>query len=455
METHPLTSSTTKIESLLSLINSAAKDAMQEYEKTGFGVPDPGSTERHPLDSSPDALLLKKAIRTLEGACEMLCSTLAQPMHTITNRSMHYESSCLRLVTEKKIADILQDVPRGLHVEYIAEIAGVDGGKLLQILRLLASRGCFAESSPDVFANNRLSLTLISSSPIAALVGLNAGECLQAMNVLPETMTDPEYAFSNEASKSAFMFSVRHELGDPNAALFDWYGSHRFNAAMIGWSTVTGALSLVNNFPWHTFPPGTTFCDVGCGVGALTVVLAKTHRNLNFILQDLPGPLNDAVEFWRTVHPGTITGKQVDFVPFDFLKESPVKDQDIYYMKHIIHDWPDADAVTILRNVRAAMHPYSRLLIRKLALDPRFKSFNVQCSFNVQAPEPLLPDYGTGTIRMYNQNMNMVAMFNSKERTYNEICSLGVQAGLQVRKVWDLVETSVLELVPLSTRSSL
>jgi hypothetical protein len=39
----------------------------------------------HPLDYSQNALALKRAIRVLEGACEQLCTTLAQPGHTICN----------------------------------------------------------------------------------------------------------------------------------------------------------------------------------------------------------------------------------------------------------------------------------------------------------------------------------------------------------------------------------
>ena len=75
------------IDALLELIQSATHSAVAEYRKTGHGVPSPDDVSSHPLDSAPDALALKKAIRILEGACERLCTTLAQPMHTIANVS--------------------------------------------------------------------------------------------------------------------------------------------------------------------------------------------------------------------------------------------------------------------------------------------------------------------------------------------------------------------------------
>ena len=74
-----------RIGALLALINSATQDAVAEYVKAGHGVPSSLDTEAHPMDTVPDALALKKAIRVLEGACEQLCSTLAQPMHTLVN----------------------------------------------------------------------------------------------------------------------------------------------------------------------------------------------------------------------------------------------------------------------------------------------------------------------------------------------------------------------------------
>ena len=75
--------------------------------------------------------------------------------------------------------------------------------------------------------------------------------------------------------------------------------------------------------------------------------------------------------------------RRVEFVPFDFFKEGPVKDQDIYYVglslyystfttlltcvkiRHVVHNWSDSVATNILKKVRDSMKPSSRLLIRK------------------------------------------------------------------------------------------
>ena len=43
----------------------------------------------------------------------------------------------------------------------------------------------------------------------------------------------------------------------------------------------------------------------------------------------------------------------------------------------------------------------------------------------VQAPAPLLTDYGYGTQNKYNLDITMLTMLNSKERTLSEYVELG------------------------------
>jgi len=79
-----------EIDALLDLISTSAREAVAEYVKSGAGVPSVNAVNAHPLDEVLDALALKRAIRTLEGACERLCTTLAQPMHTMVNASIYF-----------------------------------------------------------------------------------------------------------------------------------------------------------------------------------------------------------------------------------------------------------------------------------------------------------------------------------------------------------------------------
>jgi hypothetical protein len=92
MQTHSqmTDSNELKVEVLLDIINSSTRDAMEEYKKNGHGVPGADSTTFHPLDLATDTLVLRKAIRLLEGACHQLSAVLAPPQHTVFNVSVDY-----------------------------------------------------------------------------------------------------------------------------------------------------------------------------------------------------------------------------------------------------------------------------------------------------------------------------------------------------------------------------
>jgi hypothetical protein len=50
---------------------------------------------------------------------------------------------------------------------------------------------------------------------------------------------------------------------------------------------------IVPAFPWGTLKKGSKIVDVGGGIGSSTLVLAKTFRELNFVVQDTPGAIKD------------------------------------------------------------------------------------------------------------------------------------------------------------------
>jgi hypothetical protein len=70
----------------------------------------------------------------------------------------------------------------------------------------------------------------------------------------------------------------------------------------------------------------------------------------------------------------------------------------------------------------------------------------------MQAPEPLLPNYGEARIRQYTVDINMMTVLNSKERTLEDFIILGESAGLQFVKLWEAGELAVVEFVQADAR---
>ncbi|PQE03140.1 O-methyl transferase B protein [Rutstroemia sp. NJR-2017a BBW] len=75
------------------------------------------------------------------------------------------------------------------------------------------------------------------------------------------------------------------------------------------------------------------------------------------ILQDLPHTIATALP---------TTG--VENIAHDIFEPQPIKGAKFYYMRAVLHDWPDDLARKILRNIKAAMSEESILLIDEMVL---------------------------------------------------------------------------------------
>ncbi|KAH9949707.1 S-adenosyl-L-methionine-dependent methyltransferase [Amylocystis lapponica] len=437
-----------EVEALLELINTATHDALSQYDKNVQDIPSLQSTDQRSLSTMSGNLPLKRAIRLLEGACGQLCATLAPPAHTVINRVQSYDAPCMRVAREMRVADALLDHPKGLHVSELAKVVNVEQGKLAHILRLLGTKHCFREVDTDVFANNRLSLVLLSSSSVSDLVSLHTTEMARGGSLFLETLSDKEYAFSYDPTKAPYMYAVRNE--GIQGTYFDWMIAHNFGRAMIGVDQVMNFHTVLEHFPWME---AMTVCDVGSGVGAFSLPLVQMYPHVKVTLHDLPETLSQAKDIWSINNPEAIQDGRVDFAPLNFFEQVPATGQDVYYLRNIMHNWPDEQAKIILQKIQQAMQPHSRVLIREDLIDGGAYQHLNRTEGNPDnvlgveiAPEPLLPNFGAGNARMYNQDLGMMVSLNAKERTLDESMKLAHAAGLRLEKVWDFAEASLLEL---------
>ncbi|KAG2029970.1 S-adenosyl-L-methionine-dependent methyltransferase [Suillus americanus] len=399
-----------KLEALLDIINSSAHQAIAEYKKTGHGVPSADATTFHPLDLMTDTLALKRAIRVLEA------QYWHPPQHTVMNFVFNYNWACAGVAFRARLADVLDQHPEGLSVDKLAEAVNLDKVKTARVLRALTLMGCFKEVERDIFANNRLSLILKSANNTGCYARLHSQDISKFAGVVYETMIDKEFSRSHEIDKAPRVFAFRKE------GMKDHY-----------YEAMEDDVSF--HYPWNDI---SSVVDIGSGIGAFSTPLAKMFPHLRITNQDLPKVMVLAQNAWEKNAPETLLDGRVEFISINFLEDAPVNGKDVYYLRHIIHNWPDAEATTILRNIRKAMGPNSRVLIRECYL-----RFNVCKDL---APEPMLPNFGAGSHNTYQTDLTMWFAFNSKERTLEELEIIGAAAGLALTQVYDLVDTMLIEL---------
>jgi hypothetical protein len=95
----------------------------------------------------------------------------------------------------------------------------------------------------------------------------------------------------------------------------------------------------------------------------------------------------------------------------DFFRAVPAAG-DAYLMKHIIHDWPDDKATTILKNCRKAVNPGGKLLLVEIVIKPGNE-----------------PDLGKII------DLEMLVLPSGRERTEAEYAKLFAGAGWKLTRV--------------------
>lgn len=103
---------------------------------------------------------------------------------------------------------------------------------------------------------------------------------------------------------------------------------------------------------------GATVVDVGGNRGHASMQLARTTEHVQFIVQDLPRPVKLGEETLPIEYQGRIR-----FMVQDFFTEQMEKGADVYFLRKVMHDFPDHYCIRILRNLVPAMRSGTRIVV--------------------------------------------------------------------------------------------
>src|ERR1039458_2491632 len=220
-----------------------------------------------------------------------------------------------------RIPDLLASGPKT-----IAELAAGSGAhppSLERLLRALSTLEMFAPTRDGRFRNTPLTELLCTDHPQSqrnTALFLPAPFLWRPLGELYESVRTGNPVFERIFGQSFFDYLAAHPA---DAAVF--------NAVMtqgIAWTTP-----------------------------ALLRAIVKATPRLHGVLFDLPQVVARSSEILTgdiAVRCQVVGGSFFDSVP---------EGADAYVMKGVIHDWPDNDAATILRNTRSAMRPDGTLLL--------------------------------------------------------------------------------------------
>jgi len=291
------------------------------------------------------------------------------------------------------IADLLADGPKS--VEELATATDTHAPSLYRVLRAVASLGVFTEQENRKFALNANAEPLLSNRPNSMRdMTIFMGEDWH-WEVWGKTM------YSVRTGKSAWAEMHGEDV-------FGYFKENSealgiFNRAM----TSLSALSTKAVIEAYDFTGINTLIDIAGGHGRLLTDILEANPSTRGVLFDMP----QVIEGARENVAKTKAADRVEFVAGDFFESVPAGG-DAYIMKHIIHDWDDERALTILRNIKRAMNPGGRvLLVESVIADGNNQDFSKL------------------------MDIEMLVSPGGKERTAAEYEDLFARAGLRLTRI--------------------
>ncbi|KAJ5784436.1 S-adenosyl-L-methionine-dependent methyltransferase [Penicillium pulvis] len=296
-----------------------------------------------------------------------------------------------------------------------------------RILRYLASTNMILEVGINEYRPNKI--TYVLADPRGEGMAYHGFDVSgPIVQVMPDFFMEKKYQDITSNRDTPFQKAFNTDL-----ACFDWLVQHpkhfgslqKIMTALEGaeWTVgfdliKTEAEKIKSTTPQPSERP--FLVDVGGGHGHQCVQLAKTYPNLlgRLVLQDLP----------EAVHSlPSIEGVRAE--AHDFFQKQPITDAKFYYLRRIMHDWPDKEAASILQNIGSVMAPDARILI----------------------DEVVLPNTGAHW-QATMTDLSMMFAFGGKERSEKQWESLAECAGLRVEQIHTYVASTYTSIVVLARK---
>lgn len=347
--------------------------------------------------------------KSLFEAARNLAFTLESPGDSIQRIAyISLQTTAARVASDLKLFEILsQKEGSTVSTKQLAETTNADQVLLGRILRYLASVGMVEEVGEDEWTATNITKTL-SVPGLKAGIYHNHDNILPCWQALPEFLAETKYQNPSDGAHSPFQKGHRTDQMP-----FDWALAvpSRFDN-FLQWMMANreGQKMFLDVYPFekelcHSLKPEIPlFVDVGGGIGHMCLALKQKlpHAPGRVINQDLPPAIAQAIPC-----------EGVEHTVHDFMTEQPIKGARAYYLRNIMHDWPDEKCIIILEQIIKVMDKDSVILIDDM----------------------VLPNQGAHW-RATQLDLAMMAGLAAMERTEKQWYSMLDAAGLKVKQIY-------------------
>lgn len=258
-------------------------------------------------------------------------------------------TQAIYVASELGIADLLAEGPQ--TADELAQCTKTHSGALYRVLRALASVGIFNQDADDRFSLTPPAEYLLSDRPdsLRSFGIMMGSELYQSWGNLLYSVQTGEQGFQERYGVPFFQYMTEHP---ERHSIYD------------GAMMIHGIAETEPMLDAYDFSAFRTVVDVGGGQGRMLAAILNRNPTVEGVLFDLPA----VAERSRDIISRLDLSERCRIIGGDFFREVP--SADAYVMRHIIHDWDDKDAVSILRNCRDAMNPGGRILVVETVIPP-------------------------------------------------------------------------------------
>jgi hypothetical protein len=237
-------------------------------------------------------------------------------------------------------------------VEGLASRTGTHAPTLARLLKTLAAAGVLHEREDGTFELTAVGAAMRTDAPgslAPAITMLDRDYAHEAWRHLEDTVRTGENAFTALHGED----------------IWSWRGARPAEAAIFD-RAMTAQSAGVGEAVAASFDFGSrkVVADIAGGGGSLLAGILRAHHGLRGILFDQPSVVARDTE----VRAPDLRDR-CDVVGGSFFESVP-GGADVYVMKAILHDWEDAECLSILGNIRAVIPPDGALLLVERVIGP-------------------------------------------------------------------------------------
>jgi hypothetical protein len=303
------------------------------------------------------------------------------------------------------LADAMKDGP--VPVAEIAARTRTHAPTLYRLLRALASLQIVIQHAEPAYGSSTAAETAVSFSLAPAGEMLRSdvpGSWRALVTMWGMPWRNRAYEHLDDCVRTGTS-GVEHALG---MDLWKYLDQHKpefdnFNEAMTSAASTAHPIAAAA----YDFSRFHQVADIGGGHGGLLVTILDRYPDLRGILFDRPQVIDEA----RALPACARASDRLQLVGGDFFVQVP-GGADAYIMSHLLHNWNDEQATSILRNCRASMRTGATLLVLEAVIQPGSE-----------------PDFGKF------MDIEMLVFFGGRDRTAEEFAALFQAAGFTFNRV--------------------